>query len=345
MELRQYFNLIWKWLWLIVLAVAIAATSSFIASKATTPLYKTKTTLMIGRATQNLDPNSMDLYTSQQLAYTYIQLAQREPVLDGAIKSLGLQMNWRSLASQVNAANIPQTQLLEISVIDSDPYRAKVLADAIAQQLIFLSPGNASSRTAEQDAFTTSQLNDLKTKIQEAQDEVLRLNQELDAATSARQIQDLQTQVSVLENKISGWQNTYSQLLLSYEGGDVNTLSVLEEAEIPNFPFSPNVPNNVLIAALIGLALAVVGAFLIEYLDDTVKTPGDVTRATKLPNLVSIPFIEGEDYSDKLVAITQPLSPVVESFRQLRTNLQFSTLDRPLNSLMMTSPSPSEGKA
>ena len=133
MELRQYINLIWKWAWLIALAVVIAAVSSFIASKAATPLYKTKTTLMVGRATQNPDPNNMDLYTSQQLAYTYIQLAQRAPVLNGAINSLGLQMDWRSLANQVTATNIPQTQLLEITVVDSDPYRAKVLADAIAQ--------------------------------------------------------------------------------------------------------------------------------------------------------------------------------------------------------------------
>jgi non-specific protein-tyrosine kinase len=345
MELRQYFSLVWKWTWLIVLAVLIAATSSFIASKAATPLYRTKTTMMIGRVTQNPDPNNVDLWTSQQLAYTYIQLARREPVLKGAIESLGLQMDWRALAGQISASGIPQTQLLEITVIDSDPYRAKVVADAIAQQLILLGPGTANKRNVEQDAFTIAQLEDLKLKIQDGQDEVIRLRQELDAANSARQIQDLQTRVSVLENKISGWQSTYSQLLISYQGGDVNALSVLEEADIPSTPFSPNVMNNVLVAAAIGLVLAAGGAFLIEYLDDTVKSPNDVTRATKLPNLVSIPFIEGTDYPDKLIAIRQPLSPVVESFRLLRTNLQFSMLDRPLTTLMMTSPSPSEGKS
>ena len=345
MELRQYLSLVWKWTWLIVLAVLIAAASSFIASKAATPLYRTKTTMMIGRATQNPDPNNVDLWTSQQLAYTYIQLARREPVLKGAIESLGLQMDWRALAGQISASSIPQTQLLEIMVIDSDPYRAKVVADAIAQQLILLSPGTANKRNVEQDAFTIAQLEDLKQKIQDGQDEVIRLNQELDAANSSRQIQNLQTQVSVLEIKVSGWQSTYSQLLLSYQGGDINALSVLEEADIPSTPFSPNVMNNVLVAAAIGLVLAMGGAFLIEYLDDTVKSPNDATKATKLPNLVSIPFIEGSDYPDKLIAIRQPLSPVVESFRLLRTNLQFSMLDRPLTTLMMTSPSPSEGKS
>jgi capsular polysaccharide biosynthesis protein len=101
MELRKLFNIVWKWMWLVVLSVTIAAGSSYIASKTATPLYRTKTTLMIGRFTELPDPNSMQLYTSQQLAYTYIQLAQREPILKGAIEDLGLDMEWRALAGHV----------------------------------------------------------------------------------------------------------------------------------------------------------------------------------------------------------------------------------------------------
>lgn len=345
MELRQIFSLVWKWAWLIALSVSIAAGTSYMASKAATPLYRTKTTLMIGRVTQNPDPSTIDIYASQQLAYTYIQLAQREPVLRGAIESLGLNMDWLALAGQVSASNVPQTQLLEIHVIDSDPYRAKVLADAVAEQLILLSPGSSGLRQSEQAAFTKAQMEDLQKKIRDSQDEVLRLKQELDAANSARQIQELQTQINLLENKISGWQNTYSQLLLSYEGGDVNVLSVLEEAQVPQAPFSPNVRSNVLIASAIGLILAVAGAVLIEYLDDTIKSPADVSRVVNLPSLAAIPVIDGEDYPSKLVAITDPLSPVVESYRILRTNLQFSAIDRSVRTLMLTSPSPSEGKS
>jgi len=347
MELRQYFSLVWKWAWLIVLSVAIAAVSSYVASKAATPLYRTLTTLMIGRVTQTVDPNSMDVYLSQQLANTYIQLVRREPVLKGAVESLGLNMDWRALAGQVSASTIPQTQFLQITVIDSDPYRAKAIADAVADQMVLLSPGSANQQDQEVAAFTKTQLDDLKKKIEDSKDEITRLRQELDAANSARQIQDLQTQVSVLENKISGWQSTYAQLLLTYQGGDVNVLSVIERAQIPGAPFSPNTMNNVLVAAAIGLVLALGGALLIEYLDDTIKNPDDAARITGLPNLASIPVMEGEkeDYPNKLVAATTPLSPVVESYRVLRTNLQFSMIGRPVRTIMITSPSPSEGKS
>jgi non-specific protein-tyrosine kinase len=293
---------------------------------------------MIGKITENPDPNTMQLYTSQQLAYTYIQLAQREPVLKGAIQSLGLDMDWRSLAGRVSANNVQQTQLLEVSVVDSDPNRAKVLADAIAQQLILLGPGMENKSGIDQGEFTREQIEDLRVKIEDGQSELTRQRQELDAANSARQIQDLQNQVLILESKVSSWLATYSQLLLSYQGGDVNVLSVLEEATVPTFPFSPNVQNNVMVAAMIGFVLAVGGAFLMEYLDDTIKNPDDVSRVTNLPTLGTIPQIVGEEYSEKVIAITQPLSPIVESFRILRTNLQFSTLDRPLRSLLVTSP-------
>lgn len=345
MELRQYFSVIWKWMWLIVLSTILAAGSSYFASRAATPLYQTKTTLMVGRATQNPDPNSADLYTGQQLAYTYSQLARREPVLKGAASSLGLDLSWEALANQVSANIVPNTQLLEISVIDTNPYRAKALADAIAQNLILQGPAGSSGVSSEELSFIQSQLDELKVKISDGQNEIERLRQELDAANSSLLIQDLQNQINILDTKISGWQSTYSQLLDSLQGGNVNTLTVVEEATIPTYPISPNIKMNVLVAAAIGLALAVGGIVLMEYLDDTVKTPEDIQRITKLPTIGTIAQIKGKTHAEKLVAIHKPLEPIVESFRALRTNIQYSSQENPIKSLLITSPGPEEGKS
>lgn len=345
MELRHYLSLIWKWLWLVVLSMAVAGGASYLASKATTPLYRTSTTLMVGRVTENPDLSSMDLTTGQQLAYTYTQLARRQPVLQGAIDGLGLNMSWQALAGQVSTSIVQQTMLMEISVVDTNPYRAKVLADAIAQQLILLSPGAASANDPEEVAFIESQLDDLQTKIEDAEGEITRLSQEKDVASSARQIQDLQNQISILESKISGWQYTYTQYRISLQGGDMNALSVVEEASVNPWPISPNVRMNVIVAAAIGLVLAIGGVVLIEYLDDTVKTADDINRASGQATIGSIARIEGTDYAEKLVASHKPLSPTAEAFRVLRTNLQFSAVDHPPKSVMMTSPGPSEGKS
>lgn len=345
MELRQYFNIIWKWLWLMVLSVLIAATASYLASRATPPLYQTKTTLLVGPGTQSLTLSSYDIYMGQQLAQTYAELVAREPVLKGVVESLGLERNWSSLVGQISARAIPNSQLIEIYVVDNDPYRAKVIADATAQQLILQSPTNPNALSPQDAEFTKAQLSDLQQKIQDTQKEVDRLRQELDASNSARQIQNLTSQIALLDQRISGWQTTYSQLLLTQGGNNVAALNVLEEAIIPSYPISPNVRMNVLLAAALGLALAMVGAFLVEYLDDTVKSPEDAMRASNLALLGAITRIEGEQYSDKLIAASQPLSPIVEAYRVVRTNIQFSSIDHPARALMVTSPSPSEGKS
>jgi capsular exopolysaccharide synthesis family protein len=344
MELRHYLHIAWKWSWLVVLAVLIAGGASYFASKSATPLYRTKTTLMIGRAIENPDPRSVDLNTGQQLAHTYSQLARREPILAATIERLGLRMSWQNLAGRVSTNVVPQTQLLEIFVVDSDPLRAKVLADAIAEELIRQSP-TTPDNSQEQLAFTQAQIDDLKSKIERGQKEINRLTIELDSANSSRLIQDLQNKISIHESKISGWQNTYSQLLTSVQGGNINFLRVVEVAARPSSPFSPNVSMNVMLASVIGLVLAVGGIFLIEYLDDTVKTSEDVRRASGLPTLGLISRISGKQYPDKLIALRQPLSPIVEGYRVLRTNLLYASPDKPLKTIMVTSPNAGEGKS
>ena len=209
MELRQYFNIIWKWLWLIVLAMLIAAGASYLASRAAMRIYQTKTTLLVGQGTQNVNLNSYDLYIGQQLAQTYAELVRREPVLKGVVETLGLNRDWTSLAGQVSARAVPNTQLVEVSVVDSDPYRAKVIADAVAQQLIRQSPANPNALSPDQAKFTKAQLEDLQQKIQNAQTDSDRLHQELDASNSARQIQNLNNQIDLLDQRVTDWQNTY----------------------------------------------------------------------------------------------------------------------------------------
>jgi succinoglycan biosynthesis transport protein ExoP len=344
MELRQYFAVIRRWWWLAVLSVAIAATSSYFVSRSATPLYRAKATLMIGRVIYDPNPSNVDIYTVQQLADTYAQMVRREPVMQGAVESLGWNVSWQALAGRVSASAVPRTQFLEVSVVHDNPYRAKALADAVAEQLVLLSPSNPSVDEEER-AFAKQEMDDLKRKIEETRAEIERLQQELDTAISARQIQDLQNQISLLQSKIFGWQSTYAQLLTSLQGGEVNVLSVVEYAPLPGGPIGPNTKMNVLLASTIGLVLAVGGAFLIEYIDDTVKTPDDVMRVTGLPTLGAIARIQGQSYPEKLVAARHPLSPITEAYRVLRTNIQFSSVDRPLRTIMVTSPGPTEGKS
>jgi len=91
--------------------------------------------------------------------------------------------------------------------------------------------------------------------------------------------------------------------------------------------------------------LAGAAAFLLEYLDDTIKSAEDVRRAIDLTTLGGIPTIEGGHQASKLISLTQPRSPITEAYRALRTNLQFSMVDNPLRVLMITSANSQEGKS
>jgi len=96
---------------------------------------------------------------------------------------------------------------------------------------------------------------------------------------------------------------------------------------------------------LIGLMATAGLAVLIEFLDDTIKTPDDAGRMFDQPVIGYIPQMKVKKEERHTVFVNeQPRSPVAEAFRTLRTNLAFSSVDKPIRTLLVTSASPSEGK-
>jgi len=345
MELKQYLRALWRWSWLIFLATVVAMASSYWFTGQMPRIYKASTTLMVGQFLQSPDPTTQDFFTSQQLAQSYVQLVRRQPVLQATIDTLGLRMDWRSLATQVNATPVAGTQLIQISVIDTDPQRARAIADEIAHQLILKSPTPAQQEQEQHRQFVNQQLADLQAKIKDAEEQLEELEKRLALEVSARGIQDIQNQMAVLQQKITTWQGNYAELLNFYAGSRTNYLSVVEPASVPTTPISPNVRTNMLLAGVVGLLLSVGAALLLEYLDDTLKTKEDVDQTLNLPTLGIIPHIRKlREPSDHLPTMQDPLSHIAEAYRTLRTNVQFSSLGNPSGHLLVTSSRPLEGK-
>ncbi len=346
MELRQYASVIWKWMWLIVLSTVVAMSFSWLAVKDRPSVYQTFTTLMIGQVIEQVNPDYAQFYAGEQLAQTYAELIKREPILKATAASLGFEdpeSQWRSLQGRIAVSVVPGTQLMEIRVSDTDPERAALIADELARQLI-----RSVEATRPQDSdrqFIEEQAATLPTKIQAAQDEIQDLEAELGEAFSAREIQDIQSRINNLENQVSNWQATFAQYQLLLGDKGVNVLTILEEATVPTVPVGPSWIMQVALAAAIGMMLAVVAAFLMEYLDDTIKSPEDVDKVMHLTTLAGVSRIPGERLPDKLITVKHPRSPISEAYRVLRTNLQFSSPDRALRTLVVTSPNPLEGKS
>jgi non-specific protein-tyrosine kinase len=302
--------------------------------------YQAFTTLVIGQSLQEANPTNEDLYISRQLAQTYRELATRQPILRGAADALGL--SYTPSRESISAWLEPGTQLLSIGVLDTDPERARALADAIAEQLILQTPNEIAEERARQD-FARSQLQNLQESIQTTEEEIRAEQEELDGANSARAIQQHRDNIDALQQKLASYQATYASLMQTMEGR-TNYIAVFEPASTPTRPVGPRVIETVLLAAASGLILAVAGALLIEFLDDTLKTPEDAKRALDLPILGSIARTEGGATPSNLVAAHDPLSLVTEAYRNLRTSVRVSSVDEPLRTLVVTSPSASEGK-
>ena len=340
MELKTYINPLLKWWWLIVLATGLAGASSYLVVRQQPPIYQSRTTLMIGRTIDDPNPTGTQFNLSQQLARTYVDIARREPIRNATKEALGLK--W---LPAYNVYAIPNTQLIEITVADTNPERSFVVAAELANQLVRLSPSGLKQEDQERQNFINQQLSNLQTQIEETQTEIEAQQEALGELFSARQIADTQTQISALEAKLNTLQGNYAALLANTQQGAINALTIIENAAIPNSPVSSNKMVTVLTAAAIGFVLAASAAYLLEYLDDSIKIPSDIKQVTDLPTLATIATIKLEDDDHKLITQAQPRSPISEAFRILRTGIQFSSVNHPRRKLLITSSSPGEGKS
>lgn len=340
MELKDYIRPLRKWWWLIVAATLIATASSYLATRRQPDIYSTRATIMVGSAIDNPNPNGNEFWLTQQLANTYADMVKREPVRQAVMAALGL-----SWLPGYTARVVPNTQLVELSVTDTDPQRAQAVANEIAAQLIKLSPTGPNRDDTQRQTFIQEQLDDLEAKIRETQDEIARKQTDLANMFSARQIADTQAQIAGQQNKLATLQANYAALLSNTQQGALNSINVIEPAGAPTVPVGPNRMATVLLAAAIGFVLAAGAAYLLEYLDDTLKNPDEIQKVLGLTTLGAVPVMKNTAGDTELAMVAQSQSLATEAYRVLRTNLQFAAVDRRMHTLTVTSPAPSEGKS
>ena len=126
------------------------------------------------------------------------------------------------------------------------------------------------------------------------------------------------------------------------------TVMQVETAVKATKPISPKPMQSTMVGAMIGLLLTAGVAFLVEYLDDTLKTPDDIKALLDVPAIGFIGELKQTQKSEEGLGVyvaKHPRSPVAEAFRSLRTNLEFSSVDNPAEVMLVTSSGESEGKS
>ena len=340
MELNKYIFPLRKWWWLLVASTLIAVMFSSLSILRQPTIYQSRTTLMIGTTITNPNPTSNELMLGQQLAAAYADLANREIVRNATKDALKINR-----LPAYTARALPNTQLIEIVVNDTIPERAQIVANGLADQLMHLGPISAQPQDRGRQEFILQRLNNLETQIKETESEIEKLQGELADTFSAEQIKDKQDQITSLGSKLSSMENNYGLLLSNTQQGALNTLTIIESAELPTNPIGPMKGLTILLAAVVGFALAAGEAYLLEYLDDSLKSPDAVMRLFSA-SIIGHVFEQGDgkNEEDQLYNADDLDHPIAEAFRSLRTNIEISQADRPLKTILVTSADIGDGK-
>src|SRR5262245_23419281 len=164
----------------------------------------------------------------------------------------------------------------------------------------------------------------------------------------------------VLRREVESNQQIYKDLLTRTKQTGLETelkttnIRVVEKAEVPRKPISPQRLRNYQLGALIGLALGIGLVLMFEHFDNTLKTPEDVKEHLGLPFLGMVPDVAvsvrpGAGGAPRPIAaspliLKNPQPAVAESYRVLRTNLIFSSADNRGRAIVVSSANPGEGK-
>ncbi len=338
LDLARYLAVLRKWLWLIVACTLLAGGAAYVVSSNMTPIYEATATMLLEQG--GLSPSNWIWGNNQWEAFTYVELIPR--LLPETAARLGLD---EIDARDVSVDAIRDTRVVQVRVRDPNPDLAAEIANAIPEVFSDYTESLRLSRYTESKVALRAELDRLEVEIAVTQERMEDLGEATDATEK--------TELTRLEETLTQQRYNYGQLLTAYETMRLaemqakGNLVVFKSATVPTRPVFPKTGQNTLLAAVVGAMLATGVAFLVEYLDDTLKTPEDVTRAMGLITLGNIARLSSRqrDGADPLVTITDPLSPDSEAFRDLRTNVKFSSVDRPLGRLLVTSPAPSNGKS
>ena len=344
MVLKNYISLVWHWAWLIILGIIVAAAAAFVVSKNTTPVYQSTSRLLIDQAPGAGSGNDYtQILVEERLAQTYVELLNTTPILEETISQLGLPFTTGQLKGKISVSAPQDTQIIIIRVEDTEPDRAALIANTLGDVFIIQNQNRESLRYAEP-------ISNWENRLQIVGDDIETIETEINAIGEAITAEEKAT-LSRLETNLNEAQIQYTEIFNNLNGlqieqaKETSNLIQIEPAKANENPIRPRTRTNVLLAAAVGGMIAAGIVFLIEYLDDTIKTPEQVLEDTDLTTLGAIAIIKMDKKHQELITQRSPRDPISEAYRVIRTNLDFSAVDEELKSFVVSSASPGEGKS
>lgn len=337
-DLREYIAILRAHRWTVIVTTVLVIVAALAFSFQQTPLYTAEAKLLVeplrSTETGSTLPTPVNLETERELV-------QSAAVAERVKEELGSESPADELLGNVDVEVVIESEVLIVSYTSDDPEFAQQAANAFAQ-------GYIDDRTQQAlDKLRVARA-DVQKEIDDVTEQINDIDQQLadpEVIAEAAATQALEARRTPLLSQLGVLQVELSQLSprSTAEGGG----EIIAGAARPGAPSSPNLLRNGVLAAFLGLALGVGLAFLRERLQDRFKGREDVERQLAAPVLATIPRFatKPKDHKGKLIVRKDPQSLASESYRSLRTNLEFIASTTGRKSFLITSPSAGEGKS
>ena len=295
----------------------------------------------------------------------------QDAVKFAAERQAKLQDDIRAVDKQIQAAETDKSELLvryteEFDAVKRVNERIGSLQASKARMEKEVSEIVATSKKSVDKDAVSGALVSLRSQLESKRREEGQAQAAYEREAAAANLQgQAQTSLITKKREIETSRNlldTYTQRQKEQELAIANTepdnIKIPAEAVTPTAPVGPQRSRNIMIAFIVSLLAGVGLAFLMDYLDDSVKSSDDISRHLGLPTLALIPHYLSTERrkllaagdaapvgpSTSLVALEERQSPMAEAYRHLRTSLLFSSAGKPPQSILVTSSQPSEGK-
>ncbi len=250
---------------------------------------------------------------------TELQLATSAPVQ----RAVRARLN---STPAVSASEVAQTDVMAITATSSEPSKASLIANLYATAFVQY------QQAVVTDSLTTAEAQ-LRSQISSIGQQVRSFGRNSTSAGASA----LLNQEAVLKEQLAQMQVTGAT--------DTGDVELVTPAQTPVSPSSPKPVKDTLVGLFSGLALGLGAAFLRHSFDDRLTSKEATEQATGVPVLAMTPLVTSWPRQKPLVvSVIEPTSPAAESYRSLRTSLQFARQEQQLRTLVLTSPGVGEGK-
>lgn len=160
---------------------------------------------------------------------------------------------------------------------------------------------------------------------------------------STSQTASTEKEITDLTSKLNSLRDNYASFLANSQQGALNILRVVEPANLPTTSVGTSKILIIALAGLVGFVLSAGAAYLIEFLDRSIKSTSDVERILNYPVIGYISMMP-ENENNATYVLDHPHSVITESFRLLQSNLEFFQAYNSAKTILITSPMQGNGK-